>query len=480
MSISELNKEYLKYTKEEATKWHFYLGGDPALRPDDNPNAFDWGTDVNFLYRIRQNDVNFVTDRLDWTPRLTANPWSPNTNQDTKTLIFNPINNIAYLCISDNPDNRSDFTIRGKQPSRNIPSHINGIKTYEDGYTWFALFIIDPTKLDLISTTKIPVMSLDDFTTDITNTSLTQKYSQICNTGYTGIGACCLYNKEEYKDGLGITYSKGSLNYVKSVTTCYSCTELAKKLNLEYVFQAGVTSVSNYPSCSPCACSIEIINKISEIEKNLGNLNPTGFFRHVYNNYQGWEDPSEILSIFINLEGLSESEKTVDVQNPQITFTSITGVNGLAELVTDSIGGNKYRVRGIRLLSRGKNYKNGDVTPRFSNISNDTLLNRIEINVAPEDFPENPVSMLNNLETCVKVSISNRMLEETNTALRNFTRYGIIKDTKFASNNTRVSDGLNTNEYQVLRATSILTLGVTQPSGPVLSEPGYDTPIVEA
>lgn len=473
MATSDLNKEYLKYSKEEATKWHFYLGGDPALRPDDNPNAFDWGTDVNFLYRIRQNDVNFVTDRLDWTPRLAGIPWNPNTNTDAKTLIFNPINSIAYLCVSDNSDNRSDTSVRGKQPSLYMPSHLNGIQTYQDGYTWFALFVVDPSKLDLITTSKIPVMSLDDYTTEVTNTSLTQKYSQLCNAGYTATGACCLYNKEEYKDGLGVTFAKGSLNYVKTITTCYRCSELAKQLNTEYIFKAGETSVANYPTCSPCDCSIQIIDKISEIQRNLGNLNPNGFFRHIYANYQGWEDPSEILSIFINLDGLTDEQKTINVANPEVTFTSVTGVGGLAQLITDDIGGNRHRVRGITLLSRGKNYKNGDVTPRISGVSNDTLLNRIEINVAPEDFPENPVSMLNSLETCIKVSVTNKMLEDTNTNIRNFTRYGIIKDTRLSSNDTKAAEGLNTNEYQVLRATSILTLGVTQPSGPVLDEPGY-------
>lgn len=474
MAISDLNKEYLKYTKEEATKWHFYLGGDPALRPDDNPNAFDWGTDVNFLYRVRQNDVNFVTDRVDWAANIMANPWSPNTNTDNKTLVYNKTNSIAYLCISDNFNNRSDTTIRGKQVSTYTPSHVTGIQTYPDGYSWFALFVVEPSKYDLITTSKIPVMSLDDYTTDITNTSLTQKYSQLCNSGYTAAGTCCLYNKQEYKDGVGITFAKGSLSFVKTVTNCYRCNELASALNLEYVFKGGVTSISAYPTCSPCDCSIELVDKISEIEKNLDNLNPAGFYKHIYANYQGWEDPSEILSVFIDLTGLTDDQKIVSAPNPEVLFTSITGTNGKAELITDDIGNNTYRVTGIRLITRGKNYKNGDATPKFTNITNDTLLNRIEVNVAPEDFPENPISMLNNLETCIKVSVSNKMLEESNTNIRNFTRYGIIRDIKLNTDNTNAADGLNTNEYQVLRATSVLTLGVTLPTGPVLGEPGYE------
>jgi len=273
MATSDLNKEYLKYTKQEAKKWHFYLGGDPILRPDNSPNAFDWGTDVNVLYRVRENDISFVTDRIDWSLRLAGVPWNPNTNTDARTLVFNPINSTAYLCVSDNINNRSDASIRGKQPSIYSPSHINGLQSYEDGYSWYALFVVDPTKLDIVTTSKIPVMSIDDFTMDSNTTSLTQKYSQICGAGYTGMGTCCLYTKQESKDAVGVTLARGDLTYIKLATTCYRCTELAQTLNYEYVFKAGITVFPAYPTCTPCDCSIEIVDKITEIQKNLGNLN---------------------------------------------------------------------------------------------------------------------------------------------------------------------------------------------------------------
>lgn len=461
MSISDLNKEYLKFTKQEASNWHFYLGGDPALTSNVSPTTFDWGTDVNLLYKVRESDVNFVTDRLDWTPRLVATPWSPDTSEDVKTLVFNPVNSIAYLCVSDNSENRSDSSIRGKNPSLYVPSHRNGLQSYADGYSWFALFVVDPQKLEIITSSKIPVMSIDDFTTDITNTSLTQKYSQICGAGYTAMGTCCLYAKTESKDALGITTGKGDLTYVKVATNCYRCTELAQKLDYEYVFKSGVTSFAPYPTCAPCDCSIEIVDKISEVGANIGNLNPYGFYAHIYTNYQGWEDPSEILSVFINLEGLTDEQTIISSGNPKVTFESITGEDAEAELITDYLGENRYRVRGISLLKRGRNYRNGDAIPKITGFENSILNSRIVANVAPEDFPENPVSMLNNLETCVKVTITNRMIEDSNTNIRNFTKYGLIKDVVLDSTNTKASDGLNKNEYQFLRTTSILTLGAT-------------------
>jgi hypothetical protein len=467
MPTSDLNKEYLKYTKQEATKWHFYLGGDPVLTETRTQTGFDWGTDVNVLYRVRENDVNFVTNRIDWSSQVSAIPWNPNTESDDKTLFFNPVNSIAYLCVSDNINNRSDRSTRGKNPSTYIPSHTNGLQTYEDGYTWYALFVVDPSKLDIITASKIPVMSIDDFNTNITNTSLTQKYSQICSSGYTGSGTCCLYSKTDSKDAIGLTLEKGDLTYVKLVTSCYNCTELAQKLNYEYVFKAGVTSFSPYPTCSPCDCSITIVDKIKEIENNLDNLNPSGFYRHVYANYQGWEDPSEILSVFINLDDLTEEQKVVTTENPKVSFRSITGTDASAELITEYIENNRYRVKGIQLIARGKNYKNGDAIPEIAGLTGSILNSRIEVNVAPEDFPENPISMLNNLETCVKVSISSSMIESTNTNLRNFTRYGLIKDVRLDNSDTKATDALNTNEYQLLRATSVLTLGV---SGPVVTE----------
>jgi hypothetical protein len=378
-------------------------------------------------------------------------------------LIFNPINSIAYLCISDNVDNRSDRGIRGKNPSTYIPSHATGLQTYEDGYSWYPLFVVDPSKLDIITSSKIPVMSIDDFTTEVTSTSLTQKYSQICPSGYTGVGTCCMYAKTDEIDGTGATLERGDLTYVKLATSCYRCTELAKKLNYEYIFKPGITSFAPYPTCSPCDCSIEIVNKIDEIEKNLSNLTPSGFYQHIYANYQGWEDPAEILSVFINLDDLTDDEKIITTENPKVSFASITGTDASAELITDNLQNNKFRVRGIRLLSRGKNYKNGDAIPVIEGFEDSILNNRIEVNVAPEDFPENPISMLNNLETCIKVSITSSMIESTNTNLRNFTRYGLIKDIRLSDTKNKASDALNVNEYQILRTTDILTLGVSGP-----------------
>jgi hypothetical protein len=467
MSTSDLNKEYLKYTKEEARKWHFYLGGDPAVETNADPNSFDWGRDVNLLYRIRENDVNFVTNRQDWRTNIRATPWNPNSQDDSNTLFFNVINSIAYLCVSDNENNRSDSVIRGRNLSKFSPSHTNGLQTYPDGYSWYALFVVDASKLDLISTNKIPVMSIDDFSQEITSTSLTQAYSQECQSGATGQGTCCIYSKNETRDAFGNITSKGDLTYVKLVTDCYRCTELALKLNGEYVFKSGITNPPAYPTCTPCDCSIVIENKIDKIANNLETLNPSGFFRHIYENYQGWEDPSEILSVFINLSGLSDAEKTVTSQNPQVLFDSITGTDAVGELLTDDIGGGRYLVKGIRLVSRGRNYRNGDANPRIVGFETSILNRRIEVNVAPEDFPENPISMLNNLETCIKVSVNNRMLEDSQTNLRNFTKYGILKEVKLDTNDTNASDGLNKNEYQFLRATTILTLGLTTTNQPI-------------
>ena len=465
MITTDFNKEYLKYSKEQATKWHFYLGGDPSVETTGVSGPFDWGRDVNFLYKIRQSDVNFVTDRVDWKSKIKASPWLSSGNFEN-SLIFNPINNIAYLCVSDNPENRSDTFIRGKKSSTYIPSHSTGLQDYPDGYSWFALFVVDPMKQDLITTKKIPVMSLDDYNTEITNTSLTQKYSQICGADYNSSGACCLYVKEKSKDGLGNVFNVGDLSYVKLVSTCYRCAELAKLLNCEYRFKGGHTTVSAYPTCSPCDCSIEIKNKIDEIAGNATSLNPGGFFSHIYSNYENWQDTSEILSIFINLENLTEEELSVNEPNPQVIFRTITGTNASAQLLTDSLGDGTFRVKGIQLLSRGKNYKIGDANPLIVGYENSVLNSRIEVNGTPEDFPENPVSMLNNIETCIKVSITNQMIESTNTNIRNFTKYGIIKDVKLQDGETNASDGLNVNEYQVLRATSLVNLSKTQ--APVL------------
>lgn len=463
MATTQFNKEYLTYTKQEAKKWHLYLGGSPQVVAGRTSGSFDWGRDVNFLYRIRERDINFVTERTDWKRRLQVAPWNASYANPDHKLIYNPNNLIAYLCISDNVDNRSDKLIRGKNYSFYTPSHAFGEQSYPDGYSWYALFTIDPDKLGLVSSQYIPVPSIDDYANDPTNNTLQSTYISVCGASYDSVdGVCCLYSNVKYIDGAGITQEKGYLLPFKFVSKCYQCYETANKLNSDFYFASGVTSYELYPSCEPCGCTKAVYTQIEKIGLDKDNLNPSGSFRFLYDSYEYWLPYEKgIFSVFINLESLTDADRTIPYDSPLISFRTISGSGAVARLKTQPVAGGFY-VIGIELLSRGSGYYPGDAIAEIENLSGHILNSLIEVNVTPEDFPENPSVMLYSLQTCIKTTIDNEMISQVGGSdITEFTKYGILKNVKSYGDNTNVSDGLNKNEFQVLRTTTKVLLGVT-------------------
>lgn len=485
MDTTQFNKEYLNYTKQEAKKWHLYMGGTPEVIAGKTMEDFDWGRDVNFLYRIRENEINFITNRYEWKKRIKTTPWKINSSTSDHRLMFNSSNNIAYLCVSDNSLNRSDVSIRGKNLSLFAPSHTVGSQSYPDGYVWYALFSIDPGKMDLVTSTAIPVPIVDEYSTDPSNTTLQYLYQSKCGPDYKeNDGTCCLYYTEKFIDGSGISYEKGDLSPIKFVSRCYDCIETANKLGYDYNFLAGITvaytgkgvtlplsddneelnGISGFQKCAPCDCKKSIFTKIEQIGNNILELNPSGSFRFLYDSYSYWNPTKKgIFSVFIDLQSLTDSQRTVSTENPNVFFDSISGSGASAKLITQPANGGYY-VIGIELLSSGSGYNIGDAIPRIENNESSILNSLIEVNVTPEDFPENPSSMLNNLKTCIKVTVDNDMVKNiSNSELTEFTKYGILKDVK-SINNSPATSTLNTNEPQISRTTTKLTL---TPSGTV-------------
>ena len=93
-------------------------------------------------------------------------------------------------------------------------------------------------------------------------------------------GTCCLYYKENHYDSVaGVTYDAGDF-YKCTCAKCYHCLEMAKGLNMEYVFNsftgtgptggAGEKCLScdedSFPTnCGPCSCRIELGEKYDRI-----------------------------------------------------------------------------------------------------------------------------------------------------------------------------------------------------------------------
>jgi hypothetical protein len=463
MATTEFNKEYLNYTKQEAKKWYLYLGGTPETLTDKPENVFNWGRDVNFLYKIRDKDVNFVTKRIDWEKRKASVPWgNSQTSQENRT-VFNKNNNTVYICVSDNDKNRSDVNIRGKNPCLFLPDHTDGIKKYDDGYSWYPLFLVDTTSLNLITPDVVPVPTVEDYTDEPDDTSIAFKYTSVCGVSYMSVnGVCCLYNKTSYLDGIGVTQEKGNLSPVKFVSKCYQCYETAAKLDCDFKFYSGVTVSELYPSCTPCSCTNDVLSQIDKIKKDEKNINPNSATYFLYKSYNNWLPTKKgIFSIFINLDDLTDEQKIVSSENPTINFTSLSGSGASAKLKTEKINNVNY-VTGIELVSSGSDYNVGDVKVSIDGDEGSILNKKIEVNITPSDFPEIPHVMLNNLKTCIKTNFDNEAIKKgSGTNINEFTRFGLIKDIKSSTTNLSPSDTLNKNEFQVLRTTTKLSLSAT-------------------
>lgn len=463
MATTEFNKEYLDYTKQEAKKWHLYMGGSPGIVETTTQNSFDWGKDVNFLYRIRESDINFTTNRNDWQRRSSIYPWKQNSDVNETNLVFNPENNIAYLCVSDNLTNRSDLSIRGKNLSIFAPSHTVGVQNYDDGYSWYALFSVDPSNINLLSANSIPVPDINDYSNEPKSSTLEYRYSVKCGASYKNTdGVCCLYPKEKFVDGVGVTQEKGYLFPIKSVSKCYQCYDLANKLGYEFNFISGVTLIDLYPTCSPCDCTYPIVSTIEQIEKDKNDLNPSGSLYFLYNSYNNWiSNRKGIFSIFIDLESLTETERTISVDSPVVSFSTISGTGASARIITQPIT-NGYLVTGIELISRGSGYNVGDAVPVITGAETSVLNSKIQVNICPEDFPEIPHVMLNNMKTSIRVNIDNDFIKNgANSNITQFTKFGLLKNVKDIDGEILTSDSLNNDEFQILRATTTLTLGTS-------------------
>lgn len=460
MATTEFNKEYLEYTKKEAKNWHLYLGGIPELTEGREKKSFDWGKDVNFLCRIKEQDVKFSTNRIDWKKRISVSPWVQNLSTIENNLVFNVENNIAYLCVSDNKDNRSDESIRGKNLSVIIPNHKTGEQTYEDGYTWYALFLVDPLNLNLITYDSIPVPDINDYSTDSKADPLNDKFLKLCGGSYkTTNGVCCLYNKITYKDSAGITQDKGMLSGYRIVSKCYECSDLALELNMEYNFISGVTAFGLDKDCTPCDCEYEIKTKMDVIKENIPNINPNSDYKFLKDSYDYWfPNKKGILSVFINLQNLKDDEKILKTESANVTFKTLTGSDGLAKLKTEPYK-NQYIVTGIELISSGYGYDVGDAKPIIDGYESSILNDKIEVNITPENFPEIPHVMLKNMKTNISLNIDNYDINTVSgTNITQFTKYGIIKNVKLPETEIDAIDGLNENEVQIVRSTTILNM----------------------
>lgn len=126
--------------------------------------------------------------------------------------------------------------------------------------------------------------------------------SRICGSGNEErIGTCCLYYNDYHYDPIaGVTFGPGDY-YKCTCSKCYHCLELAKSLDMKYVFNPFVGPGSTGPrclacedeefpsDCGPCDCKI---GNVSDTYRILNNhdLPPSGTAKHNATYSQWWEN----------------------------------------------------------------------------------------------------------------------------------------------------------------------------------------------
>jgi hypothetical protein len=359
------------------------LGGNPLQTSD----AFDT-SDAFIAVRIPQSQTSLITKRIDWESGKVFYPWKQGLNpSDYPYYCFNQ--NVLYLCVGNNPNNNEAES--GNYLTNSAPTHISSVPvTYSDGYTWLSLWRLDYKKETFLTDTDLPI---PDFEIERPKNTITNFYNSVCSAGPTAFGTCCLYYKKNTTDPVtGVTHAKGDLYYGGANISCYKCDDLAKTLNFEYVFKQniGTTGISGI-----CDSSITIKNLKQTLEENEYTTPPNSsnstqleILKEYYDShYEG------VMSVSINLAGLSEDDLILNSQNPLLIIADPhTSDFCEVQLLTDKLSDTKYKVRGVQLISTGSNH----VYPSYTITGNteSALINYITLTVYPTDIFTDPSLLL--------------------------------------------------------------------------------------
>lgn len=368
---------------------------------ENTPSEFFDSSDAFLAKRISKNNIVKVIKRVDWTNNQIYDTW--NSDGDAY-YVFNPDNEIVYICIKNNPNGRVDQT--GTHLSTQKPSHDTGLYTYSDGYQWLALFKVDYNSNIFLTNSEIPV---PDFNLYSQFSTLNQEYSRDCSSGVTSFGACCLYYKEAFKEPFsGITYEAGAITDHTIFSTCYECTDIAEKLNKSKLFLIGVTAsgiTTDHVLANPlCPQSILVEDRLAYLQNNLNYITPNSSSRFEYNSLLFYQDKTDgILTATIDLSNLTKEQKLVTKSNPKVIVVDPVGTGADIDLLTTRISHGVYEVYGIRVNTPGSNY----TLPSFYIENNETsvLNDTIELYLYPSDLFETPTKIIPPSSTVVRTDI---------------------------------------------------------------------------
>lgn len=432
--------------KQVPSEMFLVLGGNRT--PIDS--GFDRNADSAFAKRIPENKRCLIGDN---------NIWSAGKIYDAYTLqsannyyVFNPNNNVVYLCLGNNADNRIDGTVI---TSSFIPNHTTPtVVLYDDGYSWMPIFKVDPTQYAFVNDKDLP---LYDISINQDYNNFTQKYEPLCGSGVTAFGCCCLYFKEANTDELtNEVYAKGDVSNETIFSDCYECQKLADKLDRQPIFLSGLTAgsiVSSNTGENPLCAATTTINTLYEkLQESKYTFTYGSSNEFAVNLLSNFSSTNGIMSARIDLSNLTTAQRTVSTPNPVVTVIDPIGSGASVRLKTSQIDANSYEVYGIETLEYGQDYVLPDIL-----ISGTTQTNPLNDAITLFTFPDNIFESTEILVSGKRYKINFSILStdiSNVSGIDNITKYGVLINPGFTSGNglaqfTKNSSTITTMEYRV-------------------------------
>jgi hypothetical protein len=437
------------FIKDIGTKKQLFVfvGSDNSqATSNSNQSALDVWKQSDFSIRVGQSSVYPVVPNIKWIQKRPYIPWSGTTENSGNYYAYNDQNQYIYLCISDNTLNRKDLI--GENVSNIRPYHTSGIQTYSDEYSWKPLYRITPSIERFITSKWMPVISFELFDSENQKNQLLQT-REFCDNNTAEVGQCGVYAKMSLNtddDSGTFEYEKGDLFTIADSISCSDCYYLMKN-NDKFVSRF-------YSSSETVPTTITIVDEYTEIGQliNQNQISTASPYYYLYQvNTNDSVEEGSIISAFIDLSSLSESNLIVTEENPELTLTSNTGTGGRIRLLTKLLN-SSYVINGIEVIERGSGYT--DVTLSIdssilsASLTSLTLISKISINLDVIDgLAFDPVSILNAQHVMIDARIDKTSLDSSGIILpSSVNMFGLVEDPRGNSLSSDIVTGSNLNK----------------------------------
>ena len=468
-SVDSARRTYEQIALDNNEQFGVVLAGDVSDTTTDNTqnDASSLIEKAAFYSKIKESDVSLVAERNDFKVGNVYDRWTSGKTT-RRHYALNTTNNIVYLCIrgANNPFWRRDYD--GQSSFTSTPSELCET-IYPDESIWMALYKINPGQ-DLSHLGKyLPFRTLTEeerLLSFYDSVDPASEANQICGASSTKeSGTCCLYHKTPYYDAItGVTFGKGDF-YKCDCTKCYKCIDMARRMNMDYLFNSSGVSGSTYDKCKGCdtetfptdcgACTCTIstqsaadkIKERSNASHPASNVGVLGDILTKCNTMGGG-----IKSMFIDFSGLQRPDLKLIGTGPwPLNISSTTGSDAQWEVVGYSEdGGKTYYASGLKKVNEGFNYLTATVSNLSEIFENEFSSSRLEVNItpmSPNGLIDNIAEILNNVKVQISKSFRSSYLRDTvGLDLSSFNRLGVVKNMTAGSGKTVVGAGSNANQ----------------------------------